>query len=57
LRELSAPGVISIFPADYCLVEYGGTWNRVTDSTNGNRMQSQTRGSSFRFTFNFVLRN
>ena len=45
------PGVTSIFPADYYLVEYGGTWNWVTDTTHGNRMQSQTRGSSFRFTF------
>jgi hypothetical protein len=45
------PGVTSIFPADYYLVEYGGTWNWVVDSTYGNRMQSQTRGSSFRFAF------
>jgi hypothetical protein len=45
------PGVTSIFPADYYLVEYGGTWNWVTDTTYGNRMQSRTRGSSFRFTF------
>jgi hypothetical protein len=49
---VAMPGVISIYPADYWMVEYGGTWNYVMDSTYGNRMQSQTRGSSVRSTFN-----
>ncbi|HYH98604.1 hypothetical protein [Hyalangium sp.] len=39
------------YPADYWLWVYGGTWSWVTDATHGERMQSQTRGSSVRFTF------
>ncbi len=49
---VAIPGVTSIYPADYWMVEYGGPWSYVIDSTHGNRMQSQTPGSSVRFTFN-----
>jgi len=46
-----SPGATAIFPADYWMLVYGGPWSYVIDSTHGNRMQSQTPGSSVRFTF------
>jgi hypothetical protein len=47
--DVGLPG--SIYTPDNPLVDYGGAWAWVSDSTWGNRMQSQVPGNSVRFTF------
>jgi len=47
--DVGLPG--STYTPDNPLVDYGGTWTWVSDSTWGNRMQSQVPGNSVRFTF------